>query len=213
MIRWGCPPVKNPCQLCQRTRAKRQCPGVQADICPGCCGAERENTIDCPLACGYLQEARQHERPVEIPEDQFPNPDIRLTEDFVRQQEPLVVWLSVALAESVRKERAVDSDAREALEAMIRTYRTLQSGLIYETRPQNVYAAAIQEALKQSVEDLRSRLAESGKVAVRDADVLGGLVFLQRLGLRHNNGRRRGRAFVQFLSSMLSTLPAESALA
>jgi len=34
---------------------------------------------------------------------------------------------------------------------------------------------------------------------LRDADVLGALVFLQRLELQHNNGRRRGRAFVDFL--------------
>jgi hypothetical protein len=33
--------------------------------------------------------------------------------------------------------------------------------------------------------------------------VLGILVFLQRLGLQHNNGRRRGRAFFGFLQTLL----------
>jgi len=91
-------------------------------------------------------------------------------------------------------------DAREGLESLIKTYRTLESGLIYETRPPNPYAAEIQEALKQTVDELRKRLAEnSGMQTLRDADVLGALVFLQRLELQHNNGRRRGRAFVDFL--------------
>ena len=35
--------------------------------------------------------------------------------------------------------------------------------------------------------------------SVRDADVLGILVFLQRLEIQHNNGRRLGRAFIDFL--------------
>jgi hypothetical protein len=96
--------------------------------------------------------------------------------------------------------KSVDGDAREGLESLIKTYRTLESGLIYETRPNNPYAAEIQEALKQSIDELRQRLAEtSGMQTLRDTDVLGALVFLQRLELQHNNGRRRGRAFFDFL--------------
>jgi len=34
---------------------------------------------------------------------------------------------------------------------------------------------------------------------MRDTDVLGALVFLQRLELQNNNGRRRGRAYFDFL--------------
>jgi len=34
---------------------------------------------------------------------------------------------------------------------------------------------------------------------LRDADVLGTLVFLERLQIQHNNRRRRGRAFLDFL--------------
>jgi hypothetical protein len=125
---------------------------------------------------------------------------VRLPEDFIREHEQLIGWLSAALARSLDKERAVDFDAREALEAMIRTYRTLESGLIYETKPQNPYAAAIQEALQKSIEELRAEMAkETGMHSLRDAEILGALVFLQRLELQHNNGRKRGRAFTDFL--------------
>lgn len=167
-----------------------------------CCGTERENTVDCPLTCEHLQAARQHEQPAPIDEANIPNRDIRLTEDFIREHEHVIMWLSLALSRAMEKERAVDFDAREALDAIIRTYRTRESGLIYETRPQNPYAASIQDALRQSIEDLHKRLAEEqGMQTLRDADVLGSLVFLQRLELQHNNARRRGRAFFDVLRS------------
>lgn len=194
-------PVSVPCKLCEKKRAKRHCPGVGGEICPSCCGAERENTIDCPLDCLYLREARLHERPPDLSAmGELPNADIPLNEDFIRAQEPLIMWLTAAVMRGIESGKAVDGDAREALEALIKTYRTLESGLIYETRPANPYAAGIQEAMKASIEELRKGLAEkTGMQTLRDADLLGALVFLQRLELQHNNGRRRGRAFFDFL--------------
>jgi hypothetical protein len=192
--------VNTLCKLCEKRRAKRHCPGVQAEICPVCCGTERENTVDCPLDCAYLREARLRDRPVTITEESLPNKDIHVSEDFIRKQESVVMWLGNALAREMEARRSVDGDAREGVESLIKTYRTLESGLIYETRPTNPYAAEIQEALKQAIDELRKRLAEtSGMQTVRDADILGALVFLQRLELQHNNGRLRGRAFFDFL--------------
>lgn len=167
---------------------------------------ERENTIDCPSSCEYLQEARLREQPAPVAEDEIPNRDIRVSEEFLREHEELVVWLSVALARSMEKERAVDQDAREALSALIRTYRTRESGLIYETRPANPYAAGIQDALNASIEELQKQVADStGMMTLRDADILGVLVFLERIELQYANGRRRGRAFYDFLSTHFPT--------
>ena len=197
-----------PCQLCQKKRARRHYPGLGRDICPSCCGAERENTIDCPSACEYLQEARVREHPAPPPEDEIPNRDIHVSEDFLREKEPLVLFLSAALARAMEREKAVDPDAREALDALIRTYRTLESGLIYETRPSNPYAAALQDALKIAIEDLRKQLSEdSGMHSLRDADILGVLVFLERIEFQYANGRRRGRAFYDFLNANFPAAP------
>lgn len=203
--------VNVPCKICQKKRARRYCPALAGEICPSCCGTERENTIDCPLSCEYLQEARLREHPVPMPEDQLPNQDIRVTEDFLRQHDELVVWLSGALVRAMDAAHAVDSDAREALDALIRTYRTRESGLIYETRPANPYAARVQDALKDSLEELRKATEQSaGMHSLRDADILGVLVFLERVEIQYANGRRRGRAFFDFLSRHFST-PAAAA--
>jgi hypothetical protein len=196
--------VSVPCKLCQKRRARRHCPGAAGEICPQCCGSERENTIDCPLTCEYLREARQHEALPPVNEADVPNMDIRLSEKFIREQEPLVFALALALKRAMEAGNAVDLDAREALEAAIQTYRTLQSGLIYESRPSNPYAMAIQDKLKEGVEELRQGLRQQGMgEMIRDADVLGVLVFLQRLERQHSNGRRRGRAFFDFLRGYL----------
>ena len=199
------------CKLCQKRRARRFCPGVQGEICPVCCGTERENTIDCPLDCEYLIEARLREKPPEIAAGELPNKDIAVSEDFIREHEREIVWLTMSLATAMERGRAVDNDSREALDALIKTYRTLGSGLIYETRPQNPYALAIQEAIKESVLELGKLVAEeTGSHSLRDADVLGSLVFLQRLEMQYNNGRRRGRAFFDMIRRSFPAAPAVS---
>lgn len=135
-----------------------------------------------------------------LTEDRVPNKDIPVSEDFVREQEHLVLMLGNTLTRAMEKGKAVDGDAREALQALIQTYRTAESGLIFETRPDNRYAADIQDALKSMIEELRKRVEQAtGEQSVRDADLLGTLVFLQRLGLQYDNGRSRGRVFYDFL--------------
>lgn len=200
--------MKTPCTLCTQRRAKRHCPGVARDICAICCAEGRETTIDCPRDCAHLREARKHEGLLEVAAGQLPHPDIRLTEEFVRKQEPVLLWLGHALARAMERSRAVDSDARQALQALVTTYRTRESGLIYESRPENPYAADLQDAMKGAIEELRRRSAEAtGMNTLRDADVLGVLVFLERLGLTYNNGRRRGRVFYDFLLDHFPAAP------
>ena len=83
------------CQICEVRKPRRHCPGVHGDICAQCCGAEREVTVDCPLDCEYLLEGRLHERsPEEGANTPFPNRDVNVTEQFLRDHEPLVIFLS-----------------------------------------------------------------------------------------------------------------------
>lgn len=194
------------CKVCNQRRAKRHCPGADGEICALCCAQGREVTIDCPRVCPHLREARQHEAKVVLTADQVPHKDIEVSEEFVRRQEHLVLMLGNTLTRAMEKNNAVDSDAREALEAMIQTYRKADSGLVVsetqpETRLPNRNAAEIQDAFKSMIEDLRKRVEEAtGSWDVRDADLMGTLIFLQRLGLQYDNGRPRGRVFHDFLA-------------
>ncbi|MCL4402602.1 MAG: hypothetical protein M1436_08080 [Acidobacteria bacterium] len=179
---------------------------MRGDICTVCCGTEREVTVDCPFDCIYLQDARQHERLTPLTPDEMPNREIKVTEGFLREHEELLVHLARALAASALEVPGIiDYDVREALDALIRTYRTLESGVYYESRPNNPLAgrifAGVQQAAAEYQRQERERL---GMSRTRDADIMGVLAFLQRLELDRNNGRKRGRAFVDFLRSQFS---------
>jgi hypothetical protein len=199
------------CAICETRRPRRFCPGVRGDICSICCGTEREITVDCPLDCEYLQEARRRERPAPVEESTIPNRDIRVTETFLRENEPLLVFPGRSLAGAAFETGAVDFDVREALDALIRTYRTLQSGVYYESQPANLIAANVYRAVQSAFEEFRKQEQQSlGISKTRDADVLGVLVFLQRIELDRNNGRRRGRAFLDELRGFYSAEPAST---
>jgi hypothetical protein len=178
-----------------------------------CCGTEREVTVDCPLDCVYLREAHQHEKTEPVDPRNFPNQDIRVTEEFLRDREPLLLFLArTVLDAALATTGAIDFDVREALEALIRTYRTLESGVYYETRPDNPIAANISRLVQTGIAEFRKKETEdSGMAHTRDVDILGLLVFLQRLELDNNNGRKRGRAYLDFLRGFFPDQAAEPA--
>jgi hypothetical protein len=52
----------------------------------------------------------------------------------------------------------------------------------------------------------------TGTNPIRDVDVLGILVFLHRMELQHNNGRAKGRAFIDFLRQYFPQKPSEESV-
>jgi hypothetical protein len=202
------------CAICEVRRPKRYCPGVRGEICTLCCGNEREVSVHCPFDCPFLQDARKHDKSSEVDPDKFPNQDIKVTDEFLHENEELLVFLARGIMRAALEADAVDNDVREAFEALIRTYRTLQSGVYYETRPQNPLAGAVYAGVQNAVAELRRMEQEQrGVTRTRDAQVLGLLVFLQRLELDRSNGRRLGRAFLDFLRSFFAPAAGEEPVA
>ena len=166
-------------------------------------------TVNCPWECEFLQGARKHDRPVPLDGETLPNRDIHVSEEFVNGQEALLLWLGSALGKAAAASpEVVDFDAREALEACVRTWRTRHSGLYYETLPDNPLAAGLCGVIQEAVQKFhKAEKEETGVTKTRDADVLGLLVFLQRFELDRNNGRRRGRAFLHALRGFYPLAP------
>lgn len=193
------------CVLCAVRRPKRYCPALRGDICPQCCGKEREETVACPFDCEYLRQGRDHERLRELTPEEIPHREIVIQEQFLKDHEPLVLVAAAAIAEGTeRLEGLIDADAREALESLVQTYKTLGSGLIYESKPRNPIAAALHELVQLRVAEFRQRITEqAGYAGILDSHVLGVLLFLQRLELQLNNGRRRGRSFLDAVRQFL----------
>ena len=197
-------PETNLCKICGKRRAKRACPAVGGDICSICCGEQREVSLTCPLDCEYLQEAHRHEKPLSLIEDQLPNPDILVTEDFIAEQEELLLFCIYSLLQAaLRAGTAYDADVLAALEALIQTRRTLDSGLVYETRSENSVANAIQRSFTASLDDYQKLREERETLKpVRNSDVLATLVFLERVGQQNQNGRPKGRMYLDLLRQM-----------
>ena len=197
------------CALCETRRPRRFCPGVRGDICTTCCGTEREVSVSCPLDCEYLREARKHDKTPPIDPQQIPNRDIKVTDELLSDNKKLLVFLSMTLMHLASEATGVvDFDMREALDALTRTYRSLQSGVYYESRPTNPLAAHICGVVQAGIAKFRHDEAEKlGMTKTRDADILGLLVFLQRFELDQNNGRRKGRAFLDALRMVYSEEP------
>jgi hypothetical protein len=194
------------CAICEIRKPRRFCPGVSGEICSICCGTEREVTVSCPLDCQYLQEARRREKAAPVEESAIPNRDIEVTERLVEENVPLLDTLGSALILTALEIGALDADAREALAALVRTYRTLESGVYYDTRPTGSFAAALYEAVQHASREFRSEEQRRlGVTRTRDADVLGLIVFLQRIELDRNNEKPRGRAFIDSLRAYYST--------
>ena len=89
---------------------------------------------------------------------------------------------------------------------MARPRRAEALGLVYEARPTNPIAARIQAGVKERIREIEQVLVENNST-LRDSDVLGVLVFLQRLEIQKNNQRRKGRAFIDFLREFFPPEP------
>ena len=195
------------CILCTTRKSRRPCPAAQGDICPQCCAEQREEKLDCPLSCEFLRESRKHEKYVEVPKSATPHPEVKLGEDFLSRNDLLMQFLSVAVRDAALSTAgATDADVREAVDAVIQTLKTADSGLIYETRSANPFAASIQEKINTQIAELKRQIGErSAGATLRDKDMLGIMVFIARVSISLNNGKRKGRSF---LAMLLERFPA-----
>ena len=192
------------CAICETRKEKRFCPAVHGKICAVCCGTEREVTLDCPSTCEYLQEARKHEKPRQLTEEDrealFPRVEVKQT--FVYEREPLVVGLTYAIAKAARTERSInDRDAIAAVSAMAKKYETLVgSGLVYAEQSANLVQQRIGEEMEKMIAEYRElEQKHVGYATLRDSEVLQALVFIVRMGYGKTSGRPRSRAFLEFL--------------
>ena len=75
-----------------------------------------------------------------------------------------------------------------------------------ESRPEDPISAELAEALETAIAQWRTKAPEEGGPGpLKDSELLGVLIFIQRLGLQYNNGRVRGRRFYDFMMDHFPT--------
>lgn len=189
------------CAICQKKKARRECPGIRGLICAPCCGAEREVTVDCPLDCVYLWEARRHE-PEQTPMiENMPFPGIEVSDGFLAEHEHFIGQIAFQLLRhSLANPKTTDRDLQTAMEKLVRTYETLSSGIYYESLPDEGSQIFAFRDVKKFLDEYREKERQKGSLApLKESDVIQALVFLSRLAALHSNQRARGRAFIDFL--------------
>lgn len=193
------------CPICQKRKAKRFCPAKGENICSVCCGTEREVTIDCPSDCPHLVASREYDWERRKESDSFnpsqaPFPEARLDRDFIIDHVELVSVFSYAICRFARDHRPlVDSDVIATLTLLAETYRTLSSGIYYEKLPGYRLQAELYQALQAALADFKKKQATALSTGVRDSEVRDVFMSLARLGYFRQNGRPRGRAFLDTL--------------
>ncbi len=192
------------CAICERRKEKRFCPAVHGRICPQCCGEQREVTLDCPSDCVYLQQAREHEKPrlANDLDQSLLFPQIEIGEQFIYEQEHLIVGLSYALSQAAKKDHSLnDGDLIAALASVVKSYETyVNSGLHYQTPIASVAQQALVAETQQMIKEYReAEQKQTGQTRLRDADILRALTFLLRLAYSRTSGRPKSRAFLEFL--------------
>jgi len=188
------------CPICQRCKAKRPCPAKGEPICSVCCGREREVAIACPFHCAYLQESRAREAG-RLQPDEAAFPEVRIERDFLEDREELIKAAAQAtLLGALETPGTVDQDVREALDARVRTQKTLEGGIYYETRPDSAYARAVSAKVQEAIETFRREETEAlGMTRTKESDVVKALIFLLRMAQDRDNGKPKGRGFLHLL--------------
>ena len=131
----------------------------------------------------------------------FPYKEVRIDDNFLRGHAGLLVTCGrEVLAGAEETAGAVDEDLRQALDGLARSYKTRESGLYYDSKPDSTFARRVFDYAEQAVKDFREEEARSaGFSRTRDADLMKVWVFLYRMAIDRDNGRPRGKAFLDFL--------------
>ena len=196
------------CTLCQNRKEKRFCAVLHDRICASCCGAQREQTLDCPSDCPYLRQAQGHDRfRPELLEDERWFADIEVGEDFLDTQAGLLDDLLDNIALRAAGDGSLrDRDVIAVLAELTRSLQTrVNFGLHYEpTRPSLAQQALIEELREILMDhDIDSDEVSGGigSTNLRDGDALKALVFLLRLALDRSSGRPLSRRFLNYVQA------------
>ena len=189
------------CAICKKKKARRECPGIRGTICAPCCGAEREVTVDCPLDCVYLREARRHE-PEQTPMvENMPFPGIEVSDAFLAEHEQFIGLIGLQMLRyALANPKTTDNDLQAAIEKLVRTYETLSSGIYYESLPEEGSQIGVFREIKKFLDEYQEKERQKGSLSpLKGGDVIRSLAFLARLAALRSNQRARGRAFIDFL--------------
>jgi len=145
------------CPLCNRRKARRQCPALGQEICAVCCGTKRIVEIRCPPDCGYLSASRSHPPAVVQRQQQRDLAAFAPTlQGLTDLQSRLLLLLGTFIARHVPQDFQAlrDEDIAEAAGTLAATLETAGRGVIYEHRAATQPARHLADELKHLLDEI-----------------------------------------------------------
>ena len=146
------------CPLCQRRKARRECPALGRSICSVCCGTKRLVEINCPDTCVHLSAARANP-PAAVRRQQEADLTLLLpTISTLTERQHQLFFLFQSVVTRHRPEgfaRLADADVAEAAGSVAATLETAAKGVIYEHQAQSTVAQKLAGELRAIVEEIR----------------------------------------------------------
>jgi hypothetical protein len=182
------------CTICEARKGKRYCTARGEDICTQCCATEREVTINCPFECSYLRDSRLHEKRA-FNEAGMPHRDVKIDDEFLNRSEMVLMLMAAFLNNALKPvPNATDKDAREAIEALVASYRKGEN-----VDPEGETAKGIVDRFREKLDPFKSELKDREAGPFADTAFLGVLVFMARVAYGYDNGKPNGRAYVHYI--------------
>jgi hypothetical protein len=148
----------------------------------------------------------------EIDWKSVPFSEVEISHGFAQSHAPLMMALLTCIGRYAREHRqVVDTDAVASLKALAESYRTLSSGLYYENPPDFLYQRELYQELKSTLEEFQRTEAQTqGLTSTRNSDIRDTLIYLTKLGAIRDNGRPKGRAFLDMVRGVTADESAKS---
>jgi hypothetical protein len=197
------------CVLCNQRKGKRPCPAKNAGICGQCCGEKRILEIECPEGCEYLKAGRDRETSQEGARhfrvsDPFEQEKIARV---VENHEPVLADLQTIIAVERQYSRDLtDQDVAEALDCLLKTLRTEDHGVLYETTAENLRAEGLRRQFSSLIQSRRyPDQPEQKRLPLKDA-----IECLQVIRAVVASHLKAGPSALSFVNFLLRRLPHSS---
>ncbi len=189
------------CILCDQRKGRRFCPAKNATICTQCCGEKRIVEVDCPETCAYLKIGRSYER--DHVGARYFQPDNPIEQEkmsrVLRDFEPVMVDVQTLIAiERKSSKDLVDAEVAEALDCLLKTLRTEERGVIYETTSNNLRVESLRRQIGAIIQSYRYP-QESDRPRLHLKGALECLEVIRAVIARHMEAGSSSRSFVDFL--------------
>lgn len=156
-------------------KARRECPALAQTICPACCARLRMIELACPESCIFLKEARKStaQRRMSKFAQYLAAHDRHDALESIRRFEMILFLLERAIVE-VQRYQFHDLRDEEALDGMknaLKTYETLDRGIIYEHHSESPRVQAVTRAALDALNHVREELQKqqrSSLMRIRD---------------------------------------------